>query len=165
MTELLKNQSVIHGGISDEDDCYLAPTLVDQPNLESELMKEEIFGPILPVLSYDTFDDLKRIISSFPKPLSLYVFTEDVHFRERCIHQFPYGGGCINDSIVHFGNRRLPFGGVGNSGMGSYRGKRSFLTFSHQKAIVKRRNWLDISFRYPPYGTKLKTLKKILNWM
>ena len=165
LKELVENQSVLYGGITEEEDCYFAPTLVNQPDLESDLMKEEIFGPILPILSYDTFADLKRIISPLPKPLSLYVFTEDVSFREQCIRQFSYGGGCINDSIIHFGNRRLPFGGVGNSGMGSYRGKRSFLTFSHQKAVVKRSNWLDIKFRYPPYGNKLKTLKKILNWM
>ena len=165
LTELLNNQTIIYGGIGNEEDRYLAPTLVDQPRLESELMKDEIFGPILPILTYDSFDDLKNIILPLPKPLSLYVFTEEEHFRERCIHQFSYGGGCINDTIIHFGNRRLPFGGVGNSGIGAYRGKLSFDTFSHQKAIVKRKNWLDIPFRYAPYGTKLKTLKRILQWM
>lgn len=165
LTELLENQNVVHGGMQSEDDCYLAPTLVDQPSLESELMKEEIFGPILPVLSYDTFDDLKKVITPLPKPLSLYVFTEDSDFSDRCIQQFSYGGGCINDTIVHFGNNRLPFGGVGNSGIGAYRGKRSFLTFSHQKAIVKRKNWLDLSFRYAPYNNKLKRLRQLLKWM
>lgn len=165
LTSLLENQDVIYGGTKEEDDCYLGPTLVNQPSLQSELMKDEIFGPILPILTYDTFDDLKHIISPLPKPLSLYVFTEDKHFRERCIHQFSYGGGCINDSIIHFGNHRLPFGGVGHSGIGAYRGERSFKTFSHQKAVVKRKNWLDIPFRYAPYGKKLKILKKILKWM
>lgn len=162
LTALLENQDVIYGGVKDEDDCYLAPTLVNQPDLQSELMKDEIFGPILPILTYESFDDLKRIISPLPKPLSLYVFTEDKHFRERCIHQFSYGGGCVNDSIIHFGNRRLPFGGVGNSGIGAYRGALSFKTFSHQKAVVKRKNWLDLPFRYAPYGNKLTILKKIL---
>lgn len=165
LTELLENQTIIYGGIGNEEERYLAPTLVDQPDLQSELMKDEIFGPILPILNYDSFDDLKKIILPLPKPLSLYVFTEEAHFRERCIHQFSYGGGCINDSIIHFGNRRLPFGGVGNSGIGAYRGKRSFDTFSHQKAVVKRKNWLDIPFRYAPYGTKLNTLKRILKWL
>lgn len=164
LTSLLENQNIIEGGISNEDDCYLAPTLVDNPSLQSDLMKEEIFGPILPILTYDTFEDLEKIILPLPKPLSLYVFTEDTDFSERCIQQFPYGGGCINDTIVHFGNNRLPFGGVGNSGIGAYRGKRSFETFTHQKAIVKRKNWLDLSFRYAPYGTKLTKLKKILKW-
>ncbi len=164
LTSLLENQNVIEGGISNEDDCYLAPTLVDFPSLESDLMKDEIFGPILPILTYDTFEDLKKIILPLPKPLSLYIFTEDNDFSERCIQQFSYGGGCINDSIVHFGNNRLPFGGVGNSGIGAYRGKRSFETFTHQKAVVKRKNWLDLSFRYAPYGNKLTKLKKILKW-
>lgn len=165
LTDLLENQNVIHGGISEEEDCYLAPTLIDQPDLRSEVMKDEIFGPILPVLSYETFDDLKKIILPLPKPLSLYVFTENSSFREKCIQQFSYGGGCINDSIIHFGNRRLPFGGIGNSGIGAYRGKLSFLTFSHQKSIVKRKNWLDLTFRYAPYGSKLKQLKQILKWI
>ena len=164
LTELLQNQNIIHGGAQNEHDCYLSPTLVDQPSLDSELMKEEIFGPILPILSYEHFDDLKKIILPLPKPLSLYVFTENTDFSERCIQQFSYGGGCINDTIIHFGNSRLPFGGVGNSGIGAYRGKRSFLTFSHQKAVVKRKNWLDLSFRYAPYGNKLKRLKQLLKW-
>ncbi len=165
LTELLEHQNILHGGTSNADDFFLAPTLIEEPNLQSDVMKEEIFGPILPVLSYDTFEDLKKIILPLPKPLSLYVFTENAHFRERCIHQFSYGGGCINDSIMHFGNHRLPFGGVGNSGIGAYRGKLSFLTFSHQKAVMKRKNWLDIPFRYAPYGNKLNTLKRLLKWM
>lgn len=165
LTGLLENQNVIYGGDLNAEQKYLGPTLVDQPSLESELMKDEIFGPILPILSYENFDDLTRIISPLPKPLSLYVFTENEEFSERCIQQFSYGGGCVNDSIVHFGNRRLPFGGVGNSGIGAYRGKRSYLTFTHQKGIVKRKNWLDLSFRYAPYGNKLKKIKKILSWM
>ena len=165
LTALLENQTIIHGGISDEADRYLAPTLVDQPSLHCELMKEEIFGPILPILTYDNFEDIKTIIAPLPKPLSLYVFTENESFSKKCIQQFSYGGGCINDTIIHFGNNRLPFGGVGNSGIGAYRGKRSFETFTHQKAVVKRKNWLDIPFRYAPYGNKLKKLKRLLNWM
>lgn len=165
LTALLEHQNLIYGGDNEEDDSYLAPTIVDQPHRNSALMQEEIFGPILPVLTYDTFEDLKKIILPLPKPLALYVFTENQNFSDRCIHQFSYGGGCINDSIIHFGNHRLPFGGVGNSGIGAYRGKRSFLTFSHQKAIVKRKNWLDIPFRYAPYGNKLSFLKKIIKWL
>ena len=165
LTRLLEHQFIIQGGISEETDFYLAPTLVDEPDRNSDLMKEEIFGPILPILTYDTFDDLKNVILPLPKPLSLYVFTEDKNFRTKCIQQFSYGGGCINDTIIHFGNRRLPFGGVGNSGIGAYRGKRSFQTFSHQKSVVVRKNWLDIPFRYAPYKNKLKQLKRFLKWM
>lgn len=165
LTSLLEQQNVIYGGISDADDRYLSPTLVDQPNLESVLMQEEIFGPILPVVSYENFDDLKKIILPLPKPLALYVFSEHDDFSEKCIKQFPYGGGCVNDTIIQFTNHRLPFGGVGNSGIGAYRGKKSFDTFSHKKAIIKRKNWLDIDFRYAPYGDKLQKLKKILKWL
>lgn len=164
LTGLLEHQNIIYGGNSHEDDCYLEPTVVDQPDLQSDLMRDEIFGPILPILTYETFDDLKKIINPLPKPLSLYVFTEDSDFSERCIQQFSYGGGCINDTIIHFSNNRLPFGGVGNSGIGAYRGKNSFRTFTHQKSVVKRKNWLDISFRYAPYENKLTKLKKILKW-
>lgn len=165
LTALLENQNVVYGGISELEDLYIAPTLVDEPSRESDVMKEEIFGPILPILVYETFEDLQKVILPLPKPLSLYVFTENKEFGERCIQEFSYGGGCINDTIIHFANNRLPFGGVGNSGIGSYRGKGSFLTFSHQKSIVKRKNWLDISFRYAPYEGKLKKLKKILSWI
>lgn len=165
LTSLLENQTILFGGSANEEDRYLEPTLVDEPKLESDLMADEIFGPILPILSYETFEDLKKVIQPLPKPLSLYVFSENTDFTEKCIQQFSYGGGCINDTVIHFGNHRLPFGGVGNSGIGSYRGKRSFLTFSHQKAVVKRKNWLDIPFRYAPYGNKLAKLKKILQWL
>ena len=165
LNHLIENQNVIYGGVANEDDCYFAPTLILDPDLSSDLMKEEIFGPILPIVTYTSFEDLKRIILPLPKPLSLYIFTENKAFSAQCIQQFSYGGGCINDTIIHFGNHRLPFGGVGNSGIGAYRGKQSFMTFSHQKAIVKRKNWLDIPFRYAPYNNKLSKLKKILKWL
>ncbi|MDD3005377.1 aldehyde dehydrogenase family protein [Flavobacterium sp.] len=165
LQKLLENQPVIYGGKHNEIDFYLSPTLVDEPHLNSELMKEEIFGPILPLISYDNFQDLDKIISPLSKSLSLYVFTENGSFREKCIKHFSYGGGCINDTIVHFGNKRLPFGGIGNSGIGAYRGKKSFYTFTHQKSIVKRKNWIDINLRYAPYKNKLKFVKKILRWI
>lgn len=162
---LIESHDVAFGGSHNEDENYLAPTLIDEPNLDSVIMKEEIFGPILPVLSYQTNDDLKRIISRSEKPLSLYVFTEDNVFAEKIIKTYSFGGGCINDTVVHFSNRRLPFGGVGNSGIGAYHGKLSFDTFSHKKAIVKKANWLDITLRYAPYKNKLKMIKKMLKWI
>ena len=162
---LIQFQDIAFGGNHDEDDNYLSPTLVDEPDLDSAIMKEEIFGPVLPILSYNTNDDLKRIISKSEKPLSLYVFTEDKAFAEKIIKGHSFGGGCINDTVVHFSNRRLPFGGVGNSGIGAYHGKLSFDTFSHKKAIVKKANWLDIPLRYAPYKNKLKMIKKILKWI
>ncbi|MDI1255349.1 MAG: aldehyde dehydrogenase [Flavobacterium sp.] len=156
---------VICGGESNADEKYIAPTLIDETDLDSDLMKGEIFGPILPILTYDNQTDLKKIISRYEKPLSLYVFTEDTFFAETIIRNFSFGGGCINDTIIHFSNKRLPFGGVGNSGMGAYHGKMSFDTFSHKKAIVKKANWLDITIRYAPYKKKLKLIRRLFKWI
>ena len=162
---LLAKQQLIFGGSHNEDNRYLAPTLVEEPDLDSELMQQEIFGPILPILAYSNADDLKRIISRSEKPLALYVFTERKDFAEKMIRQFSFGGGCVNDTVVHFSNNRLPFGGVGHSGIGAYRGKKSFDLFSHQKSIVKRATWLDIPVRYAPYRNKLERIKKVLKWL
>jgi len=162
--ELLENQNIIFGGIAIEDDLYLSPTLIDEPSLESKLMQDEIFGPILPMITFQNEQDLKVIISKYEKPLSLYVFSENNEFSDRIIKQYSFGGGCVNDTIVHFSNNRLPFGGVGNSGIGAYHGKLSFDVFSHQKAIVKKATWLDIPLRYAPYSQKTKLIRKILKW-
>lgn len=162
--ELIENQNIVFGGISNETDLYLSPTLVDEPDLNSKLMQDEIFGPILPILSFQNEQELKTIISKYEKPLSLYVFSQNNDFCNRIIKQYSFGGGCINDTIVQFSNNRLPFGGVGNSGIGAYHGKLSFEVFSHQKAIVKKATWLDIPLRYAPYKSKIKIIRKILNW-
>lgn len=162
---LIEEKQVFCGGISDEDDLYISPTLIDEPSLESPIMKEEIFGPLLPILSYTTENDLQKIISRYEKPLSLYVFTESKAFAEEIIQKFSFGGGCINDTVVHFSNKNLPFGGVGNSGIGSYHGKKSYETFSHQKSILKKATWFDNPIRYAPYKNKLKFIRKILNWL
>jgi len=161
---LIENETLLYGGQSSADDFYLAPTLLDEPSLDSLVMQEEIFGPILPVLGYQTEADLAQIITRYEKPLSLYVFTQDQSFAKKIITQFSFGGGCINDTLIHFANKRLPFGGVGHSGIGAYHGQRSFDLFSHRKAMVKKANWLDIPIRYAPYEGKLNGLKKILKW-
>jgi aldehyde dehydrogenase (NAD+) len=127
-------------------------------------MQDEIFGPILPIITFQNEQDLKVIISKYEKPLSLYVFSENNEFSDRIIKQYSFGGGCVNDTIVHFSNNRLPFGGVGNSGIGAYHGKLSFDVFSHQKAIVRKATWLDIPLRYAPYSQKTKLIRKILKW-
>ena len=164
LVSLLENETVIFGGKSNPEDCYLSPTLLDKPNLDSPVMRGEIFGPILPVLSYETETDLERIIGVYEKPLSLYIFSNNSQFAKKMIRRFSFGGGCVNDTVIHFANKRLPFGGVGHSGMGAYHGKRSFDTFSHFKPIVKKANWLDIPFRYAPYQGKLLLIKKIMKW-
>lgn len=162
---MIDEAKTITGGIHDEESLYIAPTLIDEPSFDSAIMKDEIFGPLLPLISYENESDLEKIISKYEKPLSLYVFTDDKAFAERAIRKFSFGGGCINDTVVHFSNKRLPFGGVGNSGMGAYHGKKSYDTFSHQKAIVKKATWLDIPLRYAPYGNKLKVIRKLLKWL
>ena len=160
----MEGENILFGGHSHAESNYLAPTLVDEPSLESALMKDEIFGPILPILAYDEATDLKNTISKYEKPLALYVFTENKTFAENIIQEFSFGGGCINDTIIHLANPRLPFGGVGHSGIGAYHGRLSFDTFSHKKAIVRKGNWLDLPLRYAPYTNKLNTLRKLLKW-
>ena len=162
---LLEGQKILFGGESNKDSLYLAPTLLDNPSMDSLVMKEEIFGPVLPILSYESENDIEKIISSFDKPLSLYLFSENKSFIDEVLKKYSFGGGCINDTVMHLVNNRLPFGGVGNSGMGAYHGKLSFDIFSHQKSIVKRGTWLDVPLRYAPYNDKLKTIRQLLKWI
>ena len=164
LSSMLNDVKVVFGGHFDEEDCYLSPTLIDDPNLDSEVMQDEIFGPILPIISYDSNEDIARTINNYEKPLSLYVFSKRRSFINDVLKRFSFGGGAINDTLVHFGNQRLPFGGVGTSGMGAYHGKHGFDTFSHKKSIVKRGNWIDIPIRYAPYSGKLKYLKTMFKW-
>ncbi len=164
LCNLLKEATIIHGGENDRDELYIAPTLIDEPPLDSALMQEEIFGPLLPIITYRTFDEIAQIISRYENPLAFYIFS-DMALAKKTINQFSFGGGCINDTVVHFGNVRLPFGGVGHSGMGAYHGKYGFDTFSHKKAIVHKANWLDLPMRYAPYGNKFNTLRKLLKWL
>ena len=164
LINMIDHTKVVFGGTSDRETKYISPTIIDEPEMESGIMAGEIFGPLLPVLSFKNESDIENVISKFEKPLSLYVFSEDKSFADRMINKYPFGGGCINDTVIHFSNRRLPFGGVGQSGMGSYHGKSSFDAFSHKKSIVRRPTWLDIPLRYAPYSGKLSKVKKLLNW-
>jgi aldehyde dehydrogenase (NAD+) len=161
---MLNDSNVIYGGKIDESEQYIAPTLIDEPSLDSTVMQEEIFGPILPILSYDSEEDLEKIIWSFEKPLSFYVFSKDKSFIKRLLAKYSFGGGAVNDALIHFGNHRLPFGGVGASGIGAYHGKRGFDTFSHEKSISKRGNWTDPPLRYAPYKGKLGLLKRMFKY-
>ncbi|MFH4965470.1 aldehyde dehydrogenase [Gaetbulibacter sp. M235] len=164
LRNLLKNENIIIGGEIDEERLYMAPTVINEPKLDSEVMKDEIFGPILPVLSYSNEEDIKSIILKYYKPLSLYVFSTNKTFAKKMITSFSFGGGAINDTIVHFANPKLPFGGVGSSGIGAYHGKHTFYTFSHKKPVVKRGNWLDVPLRYAPYKGKIKLIKFFLKY-
>lgn len=164
LIEMLEDVNVVHGGEHHMESCYIAPTLVDNPGLDSKLMQDEIFGPILPILTYTNETDIDSIISNYDKPLSLYVFTKNKQFTNKIINTYSFGGGAVNDPLIHFGNHRLPFGGVGASGIGAYHGKHGFDTFSHHKSISKRGTWFDPPIRYAPYIGKLGLLKKMFKW-
>jgi len=160
----LDNQKLLAGGETDSKDLYISPTLIDNPVRESLVMKHEIFGPILPIISYTTEDEINSMIASYEKPLALYVFSNHLKFIRRIIASHSFGGGTINDTLVHFANHRLPFGGVGHSGVGVYHGKHSFDTFTFKKGITTRYNWLDLPVRYAPYRDKMKALKFFMKW-
>ena len=129
----------------------IEPTVLDGITLKSPIMQEEIFGPVLPVLTYSTWKDLQHIIGFFEKPLAFYLFTQNKAMQVWALRTFSFGGGCINNTILHLATSHMPFGGVGFSGMGGYHGRTGFETFSHRKSIVK--SWIhpDIPFRYQPY--------------
>ncbi|MCL4156247.1 UNVERIFIED_CONTAM: hypothetical protein GTU68_026190, partial [Idotea baltica] len=161
LKEMLEGEEILFGGQHNTTDNYLAPTLVNEPDLDSKLMAGEIFGPILPIISYKTFEDIEKYIMNYEKPLATYVFSTSKKFQKRVINTFSFGGGAINDTVIQITNKRLPFGGVGQSGIGAYHGKMSFDTFSHQKAMIKKANWFDAPLRYPPYNLSMKLVKKI----
>ncbi len=162
LNSFLENETILLGGQTNKYENYIAPTLLDESKLDSLVMRDEIFGPILPIISYQDESEIEIIISRYEKPLSLYVFSNNIKWAKEIVKKYSFGGGCINDTIIHFSNNRLPFGGVGHSGIGAYHGKLSFTTFSHKKAIIKKATWLDLPLRYAPYGNKLKKIKKIL---
>jgi aldehyde dehydrogenase (NAD+) len=140
----------------------IAPTIIKNPSKDAKVMSEEIFGPILPIIKYSHIDEAIDRINRSPKPLALYIFSEDSSFQEKVINSTSSGGVCINDTILHITNLNLPFGGVGDSGIGSYHGRFGFETFSHKKSVMERKAWTDLFSQYPPYGDKIKRLIKFL---
>ncbi len=161
LLDLLNGEDIIFGGERNDKDNFLGPTLLNEPAQDSKVMQEEIFGPILPVISYDKEEDIAPWILSQGKPLAAYIFSRRTSFQDRLLKRYSFGGGVINDTLIHFSVKELPFGGVGQSGIGTYHGKRSFMAFSHQKSIVKRGTWLDIPLRNPPYTLSLSIIKKL----
>jgi len=153
---------LLHGGAADEKELYIAPALLDGVSWESPVMQEEIFGPVLPVIAFEKLEEAVQLIRQQPYPLSLYVFTKRAKTEKILLEQVRFGGGCINNTLVHFTNHELPFGGVGNSGMGRYHGKYSFDTFTHLKSVMKTGTWIDIPAKYPPYKNKLKMVKLMM---
>lgn len=157
LMNLIDSQKVVYGGGGNRSALQIAPTVMEDVTWEDPVMQEEIFGPILPILTYDQFDELYTILGNEPKPLALYLFSQDKHRIQEATTRFRYGGGCINDVVIHLATSEMPFGGVGESGMGSYHGKSGFDAFTHTKAIVDKKTWLDLPMRYQPYNRKLYT--------
>ncbi len=159
---LIDQKKVFHGGEANKNDRFIAPTIMIDVTLDDNVMKEEIFGPVLPVMAYTHVDDITKIISRLPQhPLACYIFSESKAFARHLIANIRFGGGCINHCIQHLVNPNLPFGGVGESGMGSYHGFNGFKTFSHKKSIFQAATWFDMSLLYPPYKKKTGIIRKI----
>ncbi|MFD2588880.1 aldehyde dehydrogenase [Croceitalea marina] len=161
LKEMLEGENILFGGDSNDEDRFIGPTLIDSPSDKSKVMEDEIFGPILPIISYETERDIEKYISSYGKPLGLYIFSTNKTFQKKIINRYSFGGGVINDTVMQITNKSIPFGGVGNSGIGGYHGKYSFDLFSHKKSILKRGNWLDVPLRYPPYSIPINWVKKM----
>ncbi|WP_215346337.1 aldehyde dehydrogenase [Staphylococcus aureus] len=161
LTSLLNSaqMNIVFGGHSDEDERYIEPTLLDHVTSDSAIMQEKIFGPILPILTYQSLDEAIAFIHQRPKPLSLYLFSEDENATQRVINELSFGGGAINDTLMHLANPKLPFGGVGASGMGRYHGKYSFDTFTHEKSYIFKSTRLESGVHLPPYKGKFKYIK------
>ena len=163
LVEFIQYGKTIIGGESNSNELYIAPTVLDSVSLESPLMQEEIFGPILPVLTYSDVTEAITIVNQRPKPLALYLFSHNKNLQRRVLQSTSSGSVCINDTVMQFAVPGLPFGGVGSSGMGKYHGKASFDTFSHYKSVLNRSLILDVKLRYAPYTkSKLQLLKRIL---
>ena len=152
IARLLSSGTIVHGGQTDEASLKIEPTLLSPAGWNDPVMQEEIFGPLLPVLTYDSLEDAIRIIEEKPHPLAFYLFTKDKKLARHILSVCSFGGGCVNDTIIHLATSRMGFGGFGESGMGSYHGKAGFDTFSHQKSIVDKRFHPDLPMRYQPYS-------------
>ena len=153
---------ILYGGKTNREKLFIEPTLMDDINLDGGIMNDEIFGPLLPIISFTEMEDALKIIARHKNPLAFYVFTSNKEKEKLWLQAVAFGGGCVNNASVHLVNHHLPFGGRGNSGMGKYHGSFSFDTFSHKKAVLKTPTWLDPSIKYPPYAGRLKLLKKII---
>lgn len=163
LATLLEGVKVVSGGNYDVEKRYFEPTIVEDVDFEKPVMQQEIFGPILPVMSFRELDEAIHLINSRPRPLALYVFAASKRFHKKVIAEVPAGGVTVNDTLMHIASNKLPFGGVGNSGIGKYHGFESFKTFSNAKPVVYRGTWLDVPIRYAPYKSKLKIIKRLMH--
>ena len=164
ISRLIDADKVVLGGDVNAETMQIAPTVVDNVTWDDAVMQEEIFGPIMPILTYKNIDDVIAMLKPMAKPLALYIFAEDRALIRKVTEQCSFGGGCVNDTIIHLATSEMAFGGVGESGMGGYHGKDGFDAFSHTKSIVDKKTWMDLPMRYQPYDRKinLKLLKMFL---
>lgn len=163
LQSLIDKNKIVWGGETNPQQRYLSPTILKDVSWDDLVMQDEIFGPILPVLTYEKFDDALQEIRQREKPLAAYLFTSDSGEKKAFCESISFGGGCINDTVMHLSNPRLPFGGIGNSGIGNYHGKYGFEAFSHQKSVLSKATWGEPDLKYPPYSAKkLSWIKKLL---
>ena len=163
LVQFIDREKVFFGGNFDREKRYIEPTIMHNVTWNDAVMQEEIFGPILPVLTYKNFNEALQTVSEHEKPLAAYLFSTNSDEKKSFTEKISFGGGCINDVVMHLSNDHLPFGGVGNSGIGSYHGKTGFDTFSHQKSVLEKANWGEPDFKYPPYSEKkLGWIKKVI---
>ena len=151
MCSLIDSSKVVHGGKSNPSTLKIEPTVMDNVSWDDAVMGQEIFGPVLPVLTYKNDEEMMNVVNSHSKPLALYLFTSSKELEKKVLDRCMFGGGCINDTIVHLATNNMGFGGVGESGMGAYHGQAGFDTFSHKKSIVDKKTWIDVNMRYQPY--------------
>ena len=160
---IIDNKKIYCGGSSNLSERYIEPTILENVTFEDEIMKEEIFGPILPVIEYDNLDEIILKVKAQPKPLACYIYTEDRKTKNKLLQEISFGGGAVNDSNMHITNTKMPFGGVGNSGTGSYHGEFGFKTFTHYKGILEKPTWFELNLKYFPYTSKkLRFIKLML---
>ncbi len=165
LVNYLRDGKVVHGGTHDAKDLFLAPTILEDVSPDAPVMQEEIFGPILPVLEFDKLDDALSLLRGRPTPLAFYIFTSNRAAEARVLAEARSGGACVNDVVSHMIGTGLPFGGLGESGLGAYHGRAGFDAFSHPRAVLRRATWLDTPFRYPPQKLSLASLKRALRFL
>ncbi len=163
LTNFIEADKVYLGGTGNKDERIIAPTVLKDIELSDKVMQDEIFGPILPVLSFETIEEAIEKVKTLSKPLSCYIFTRSKSLKNKMLKEISFGGGAVNDAVMHFTEQTLPFGGVGDSGIGNYHGKYGFETFSHYKSVLQKPFWIEPNLKYSPYSaTKLKWLKRII---
>ena len=164
LSSYLSEGKIIYGGTANEDDLYIEPTIMENPEVDANIMNDEIFGPILPIIEYDNISDAIKFVNNKQKPLALYVFSKDEKKVQKILHETSAGGVTVNDTLLHIANPHLPFGGVGESGIGAYHGQSSFDVFSHMKSVLRRTFLVDDPVRYAPYKINISWLKKLMDW-